>query len=68
MEIINQTLCDNPNIHTILITGGPCAGKTSAMTALEQELSSSGYKVLIVPEAATIIRQGGAMIVSSNFT
>ena len=38
------------------------------MTALEQELTSSGYKVLIVPEAATIIRQGGAMIVSSNFT
>jgi len=31
-------------------------------------LSQLGYKVLTVPEAATIIMKGGAMIASSSFT
>ena len=27
-----------------------------------------GYKVILVPEAASILMKGGAMIVSSSFT
>jgi len=38
------------------------------MTTTTQDLQQLGYKVLIVPEAATIIMKGGAMIVSSAFT
>jgi len=56
------------NITRILLTGGPCAGKTTALAAISQDLSQLGYKVLIVPEAATLIMKGGAMIVSSSFT
>jgi hypothetical protein len=32
------------------------------------ELTQLGYKVLCVPEAATLLMKGGAMIVSNNFT
>ena len=31
-------------------------------------MTQLGYKVLVVPEAATLIMKGGAMIVSSSFT
>jgi len=31
-------------------------------------LTQLGFKVLVVPEAATIFMKGGAMIVSSSFT
>jgi hypothetical protein len=56
------------NVTRILLTGGPCAGKTTAMAAISQDLGQLGYKVLVVPEAATLIMKGGAMIVSSSFT
>ena len=38
------------------------------MAAISQDLTQLGYKVLVVPEAATIVMKGGAMIVSSSFT
>ena len=56
------------NVTRILLTGGPCAGKTTALASISQDLTQLGYKVLVVPEAATIFMKGGAMIVSSNFT
>jgi len=37
----------------ILLTGGPCAGKTTAIADITQDLTQLGYKVLVVPEAAT---------------
>jgi putative protein kinase ArgK-like GTPase of G3E family len=59
---------DKINLTRILLTGGPCAGKSTALAAISQDLTQLGYKVLVVPEAATIIMKGGAMIVSSDFT
>lgn len=59
---------DRINLTRILLTGGPCAGKSTAIAAISQDLTQLGYKVLVVPEAATIIMKGGAMIVSSEFT
>jgi DNA replication protein DnaC len=56
------------NVTRICLTGGPCAGKTTIMASISQDLSQLGYRVLIVPEAATILMKGGAMIVSSSFT
>ena len=59
---------DKINLTRILLTGGPCAGKSTAIAAISQDLTQLGYKVLVVPEAATIVMKGGAMIVSSSFT
>lgn len=41
------------NIKKIVLTGGPCAGKTTAMSWIQNNLEKEGYKVLFVPEAAT---------------
>ena len=59
---------DRINITRILLTGGPCAGKTTAIASIAQDLTQMGYKVLVVPEAATLIANGGAMICTSDFT
>lgn len=46
-------------ISKIVITGGPCAGKTTAMTHIQKEFERRGYKVLFVPETATELIGGG---------
>ena len=43
----------------IVITGGPCAGKSSAMSAVKEAFSQKGYRVLFVPETATELISGG---------
>lgn len=46
-------------IKKIVLTGGPCAGKTSAMERIREILPDYGYRVLIVPETATELIGGG---------
>lgn len=55
-------------ITRICLTGGPCAGKTTALATLSLHLKQLGYRVLLVPEAATILMQGGAMIQTPKMT
>ena len=56
------------NIVRICLTGGPCAGKTTAIAEIKQDLHQLGIKCLVVPEAATLLMKGGAFIVSGGFT
>ena len=46
-------------ISKIVITGGPCAGKTTAMSWIQNALPQMGYTVLFVPETATELISGG---------
>lgn len=46
-------------ISKIVITGGPCAGKTTAMSWIQNAFTQKGYKVLFVPETATELISGG---------
>lgn len=46
-------------ITTIVITGGPCAGKTTAMSWIQNNFKKLGYTVLFVPETATELITGG---------
>lgn len=47
-------------LHRIVLTGGPCAGKTTAMARITERLESLGWRVFRVPEAATLLFSGGA--------
>lgn len=47
------------SIHRIVLTGGPCAGKSTGLSRIEQELSDRGYKVFVVAETATELITGG---------
>ena len=46
-------------IRTIVITGGPCAGKSTAMSWIRNAFTQRGYTVLFVPETATELITGG---------
>lgn len=46
-------------ITTIVLTGGPCAGKTTAMSWIQNAFTERGYRVLFVPETATELITGG---------
>jgi thymidylate kinase len=53
-----------PPVYCFSITGGPCAGKTTAMSHLLERQSElfPDYKVTVVPEAATLYHQYGARL------
>jgi len=46
-------------IKKIVLTGGPCAGKTTARAYLMQKLGDLGYHVIFVPEAPTLLLENG---------
>lgn len=46
-------------VKKIVLTGGPCAGKTTAMSWIQDTFEKQGYKVLFVPEEATELITGG---------
>lgn len=46
-------------IKKIVLTGGPCAGKTTALNYLAEKLSDYGFSVFTVPELATMLINAG---------
>lgn len=46
-------------IIKIVITGGPCGGKSTAMSRMQSYFTELGYRVLFVPETATELIKGG---------
>lgn len=47
------------NYSEVVLTGGPCAGKTTAISHLVRHFSERGVRVLCVPEVATMLIAGG---------
>lgn len=47
------------SVTKIVLTGGPCAGKTTALSWIQSNLPKYGYRVLFVPETATELICGG---------
>eukprot|EP00163_Fabomonas_tropica_P032753 TRINITY_DN834_c0_g1_i9.p1 TRINITY_DN834_c0_g1~~TRINITY_DN834_c0_g1_i9.p1 ORF type:complete len:357 (-),score=67.24 TRINITY_DN834_c0_g1_i9:117-1187(-) len=51
---------DQLPIYRFVLTGGPCAGKTTALARLSAFLRGRGFRVFTVPEAATLLFSNGA--------
>lgn len=45
----------------IVLTGGPCGGKTTAMAFISERLRSLGFRVYRVPEAASLLLNGSGV-------
>ena len=58
-ELLNMS-ADEKQLTRIVITGGPCAGKTTAMSWIQNAFTKMGYAVLFVDETATQLITGGA--------
>ena len=46
-------------IWKIALTGGPCAGKTTALAAITTYFGEQGFDVICLPEAATLVLNTG---------
>lgn len=42
-----------------VLTGGPCAGKTTTLTSIREDLESLGYHVFVISESATDVISSG---------
>lgn len=53
-------------VYSVVLTGGPCGGKTTGQDRLATFFESLGWKVYRVPEAATILLNGGVRFCELN--
>ena len=58
-DIVKSNELKNKKIYKICLTGGPCSGKTTALSYLQETFTKKGYMVLIVPETASELILGG---------
>ena len=56
-ELLNDEI--EHQITKIVITGGPCAGKTTAQSWIQSEFTKKGYPVIFIREGATDIINSG---------
>ena len=54
------------DIKRIVLTGGPCAGKTTALVRIIEHFSSLGFKVFTLPEVPTMFTQAGMNYLTDN--
>lgn len=54
------------DIKRIVLTGGPCAGKTTALVKVIEHFSSLGYKVFTITEVPTLFSQSGMDYLTKN--
>ena len=50
----------------IVLTGGPCAGKTTTILKVKEDLEKKGYHVLLLNECATELINGGVRPFGKN--
>ena len=55
----NEKRAEGKNVYKIVITGGPCGGKTTAISRIHEEFTKKGCNVLTVSETATDLIMGG---------
>jgi len=55
------------SIKRIVLTGGPCAGKTTAMDEAIRHFTELGYKVFTIPEIPTMFTKAGMNYLTKNF-
>lgn len=65
-DILDAKEQNEKQITKIVITGGPCAGKSTALTWIQEEYTKRGYTVIFVPESATELILAGITSSSLN--
>jgi len=63
----NELLSQGANkIIKVVLTGGPCGGKTTSLNQIKKTFVELGYNVFTVPEAATMMFENGCKISYSD--
>jgi predicted ATPase len=61
-ELRRQLEAKDYRCPRIVMTGGPCAGKTTAMRVIRERLEDRNVRVFVAPEASSMLFTAGAMI------
>merc|ERR1712100_809689 len=56
------------NFYKVVLTGGPCAGKTSSLAIISDHFRNLGWHVYTCPEATTLLVSGGVSWAALNET
>jgi len=56
---VREPLPPTRRVHKLVLTGGPCGGKTTGQARLATFFENLGWKVFRVPETATVLMSGG---------
>ncbi|GET90727.1 hypothetical protein, unknown function [Leishmania tarentolae] len=60
LTLVQQVLESKHKVYRICLTGGPCAGKSTMLSAIQAKIPQrTGFRVMCVPEAATLLVTGG---------
>ncbi|XP_024888949.1 TRPL translocation defect protein 14-like isoform X1 [Temnothorax curvispinosus] len=57
---------DQKRVYKLVLTGGPCGGKTTGQARLCTFFENMGWKVFRVPETATVLLSGGIKFTDLN--
>ena len=60
MEKTNSRRKETMEITKVVLTGGPCAGKTSGLSGIQERFTQMGYTVIVIAETATELIKGGS--------
>eukprot|EP00756_Hemistasia_phaeocysticola_P066612 Hpha_TRINITY_DN9352_c0_g1::TRINITY_DN9352_c0_g1_i1::g.25796::m.25796 len=60
LEDLDKEVPSKQAVWRVVLTGGPCGGKTTALTTIAERLRSFGLQVFTVPENATLFSNAGA--------
>ncbi len=66
MEVPISSISKMKDIKKIVLTGGPCAGKTTALVRIMDHFAGLGYKVFTIPEVPTMFTQSGMNYLTKN--
>ncbi|ELR13223.1 uncharacterized protein ACA1_100600 [Acanthamoeba castellanii str. Neff] len=64
LQRLDQSHSDS-QVYTVVLTGGPCGGKSTALATLTKHLRAQGYEVYSVPEIPTLVFTAGVPTISS---
>jgi CYTH domain-containing protein/predicted ATPase len=53
---------DEAPLYRVVLTGGPCGGKSTSLAAITDRLQGLGFQVYRVPETATLLLGGGVSV------
>jgi CYTH domain-containing protein len=59
MESGGGLAVENAPIYRIVLTGGPCGGKSTSLSLIAERMQGLGFQVYRVPETATLLLGGG---------
>jgi hypothetical protein len=55
-------------VFRIVLTGGPCGGKTTCLSAITERMQGLAFQVYRIPETATLLLGGGTQRKHSSFS